>query len=178
MVDIVVIPQVNIPWIIFFSLEMQQLRFIHVKKSLMPWQCYSLSRYASSATPAPGRIYTQRQYFEVKKSLMACNNPEKYALSSVFLANRADCPKNYKSAFLEARQITPSPEEKRLLLLTRVYKRESDIPESISEMKIAIMRERLIFMGVLCGMAILITAFVLSIRKAYDVMEMANQKFR
>ncbi|EJW85380.1 hypothetical protein WUBG_03709 [Wuchereria bancrofti] len=140
---------------------------INFPKRLAPVSWYFAIRYGSSATPAPGRIYSQRQLFEVKKALMKANNPQKYALASDFLAHRADRPKDYKPDTSADRSITPSPQEKRLLVLTGMYKRESDIPEFISEVRIAMMKERLNFMVSLCFLVTLVIAFLTTIKTMY-----------
>ncbi|VDO37714.1 unnamed protein product [Onchocerca flexuosa] len=171
------------------------LPYIQFPKRLAPWPWYCGIRYGSSTTPAPGRIYSQRQLFEVKRaqltgfeietvmklnlkhqliiSLLKANNPEKYALASDFLAHRADRPKSYKPEAPTGRTITPSPQEKRLLVLTGMYKRESDIPEFISEVRIAMMKERLNFMVSIFYVATFIIAFLTTIKAMYRTMTIA-----
>uniref|UniRef100_A0A915PXU0 Uncharacterized protein n=1 Tax=Setaria digitata TaxID=48799 RepID=A0A915PXU0_9BILA len=135
------------------------------------WHCGA--RYGSSATPAPGRVYSQRQLFEVKKAQMASNNPEKYALASAFMAHRADRPKTYKPDAPTGRIITPSPQEKRLLVLTGMYKKESDIPEFISEVRIAMMKERLNFMVSIFYVVTVFIAFLSTLKAMYRTMPLA-----
>ncbi|OZC08451.1 hypothetical protein X798_04511 [Onchocerca flexuosa] len=149
------------------------LPYIQFPKRLAPWPWYCGIRYGSSTTPAPGRIYSQRQLFEVKRAQLTANNPEKYALASDFLAHRADRPKSYKPEAPTGRTITPSPQEKRLLVLTGMYKRESDIPEFISEVRIAMMKERLNFMVSIFYVATFIIAFLTTIKAMYRTMTIA-----
>ncbi|EFO18164.1 hypothetical protein LOAG_10332 [Loa loa] len=149
------------------------LPYIHFPKRFAPLPRYFGIRHESSTTPAPGRIYSQRQLFEVKKTMMRANNPEKYALASDFLAHRADRPKDYKPDVSADRIISPSPQEKRLLVLTGMYKRESDIPEFISEVRIAMMKERLNFMVSIFCLATLIIAFLTTIKTMYRTMTIA-----
>ncbi|VDM97280.1 unnamed protein product [Thelazia callipaeda] len=108
------------------------LPFAYLSKRILPCKMWGIGMcFSSAATPAPGRIYTQRELFEVKKAMMTSNNPESYALASAFMNHRADRPSNYKPDVPMGRFIQPSLKEKRLLVLTRIYKRVSDIPESI-----------------------------------------------
>ncbi|VDK76563.1 unnamed protein product [Litomosoides sigmodontis] len=140
------------------------LPHVHVPKRLVSWPCYFGARHGSSATSAPVRIYSQRHLFEVKKAMLKANNPDKYALASDFLAHRADRPKDYKPDIPPGRTITPSLLQKRLLVLTRMYKSESDIPESINEIKIAIMKERLNFVASIFYLASVLISFSVTIR--------------
>ncbi|KAL4003799.1 hypothetical protein ACH3XW_9110 [Acanthocheilonema viteae] len=139
----------------------------HFPKRLASWPWYFGTRHGSSATPAPGRIYSQRHLFEVKKNQLKANNPDKYALASDFLAHRADRPKDYKPDTPAGRTIIPSPQEKKLLVLTRMYKREADIPESISEVRIAMMKERLNFMVSIFYVSTVFLAFLTTIKTMY-----------
>ncbi|KAM3722890.1 UPF0389 protein [Dirofilaria immitis] len=152
---------------------MIMLPYIQLSKRLTPWPWYCGIRCGSSTTPAPGRIYTQRQLFEVKRAQMMAKNPDKYALASDFLAHRADRPKNYKPEAPTGRIITPSPQEKRLLVLTGMYKRESDIPEFISEVRIAMMKERLNFMVSIFYVVTFVIAFFVTIKAMYRTMTIA-----
>ncbi|VDK30721.1 unnamed protein product, partial [Gongylonema pulchrum] len=71
---------------------------VRTPRNLTPWHLHAfLLRHSSSHTPAPGRIYSQKQLFEEKRAAMQANHPEKYALASQFMANRADRPINFKS---------------------------------------------------------------------------------
>ncbi|CAG9529495.1 unnamed protein product [Cercopithifilaria johnstoni] len=148
------------------------LPYIHFQKRLVSLPCYFTIRHGSSATPAPGRIYSQRHLFEVKKTMLKANNPDKYALASDFLAHRADCPKEYKPVEPPGRSITPSPQEKKLLVLTRMYKHESDIPESISEVRIAVMKERLNFVVSVFYVATLFIALFITVKAKRRIMTM------
>uniref|UniRef100_A0A0R3RIW7 Uncharacterized protein n=1 Tax=Elaeophora elaphi TaxID=1147741 RepID=A0A0R3RIW7_9BILA len=148
------------------------LPYIHFPKRLVSWSWYFGACYASSATFASGRIYSQRHLFEVKKTQLKANNPDKYALASDFLAHRADRPKDYKPETL-GRTIIPSPQEKKLLVLSRMYKSQSDIPESISEVTIALMKERVNFVISIFFMTSVFIAFFLTIKTMYRIRTIA-----